>query len=58
MVRGSAEETLNPLLEAEPDRLCNAQPHERSAARRDPRVGHYERNGIRSRYISISATSG
>jgi transposase-like protein len=37
------EETLNALLEAEADRLCNAQRYERSEARRDTRAGHYER---------------
>src|SRR5262245_36179271 len=35
VVRGSVEETLNALLEAEADRLCNAQRYERSEARRD-----------------------
>jgi putative transposase len=44
VVRGSVEETLNALLDAEADRLCNAQRYERSAARRDTRTGHYERN--------------
>ena len=34
VVRGSVEETLNALLDAEADRLCNAQRYERSAARR------------------------
>jgi putative transposase len=39
------EETLNALLgRGEKDRLCNAQRYERSAARRDSRAGHYERN--------------
>jgi transposase-like protein len=44
VVRGSVEETLNALLNAEADRLCNAQRYERTAARRDTRAGHYERN--------------
>ena len=44
VVRGSVEETLNALLDAEADRLCNAQRYERSAARRDTRAGYYERN--------------
>jgi len=44
VVRGSVEETLNALLDAEADRLCNAQRYERSEARRDTRAGHYERN--------------
>src|SRR5262245_39323507 len=43
VVRGSVEDTLNALLEAEADRLCNAQRYERSEARRDTRAGHYER---------------
>ena len=43
IVRGSVEETLNALLDAEADRLCNAQRYERSEARRDTRAGHYER---------------
>src|SRR3954471_19991061 len=43
VVRGTVEETLNALLEAEADRLCNAQRYERSEARRDTRAGHYER---------------
>ncbi len=42
-VRGSVEETLNALLDAEADRLCNAQRYERSEARRDTRAGQYER---------------
>src|SRR5258708_2497429 len=41
--RGTVEETLNALLDAEADRLCNAQRYERSEARRDTRAGHYER---------------
>ena len=44
IVRGTVEETLNALLESEADRLCNAQRHERTEARRDTRAGHYERN--------------
>ena len=43
VVRGSVEETLNALLDAEADRLCKAQRYERSEARRDTRAGHYER---------------
>src|SRR5262249_9612907 len=43
VVRGTVEETLNALLDAEADRLCNAQRYERSVARRDTRAGHYER---------------
>ena len=43
VVRGTVEETLNGLLDAEADRLCNAQRYERTEARRDSRAGHYER---------------
>jgi len=43
MVRGTVEETLNALLEAEADRLCNAQRYERREARQDSRAGSYER---------------
>src|SRR4026208_1771488 len=39
VVRGTVEETLNALLDAEADRLCNAQRYERSEARRAPRAG-------------------
>src|ERR1700758_5608945 len=44
VVRGSVEETLNALLDAEADRLCNAQRYERSEDSRDTRPGHYERS--------------
>ena len=43
IVRGSVEETLNALLDAEADRLCNAGRYERSEARQDTRAGSYER---------------
>jgi transposase-like protein len=43
IVRGSVEETLNALLDAEADRLCNAERYERSEARQDTRAGNYER---------------
>ena len=43
MVRGTVEETLNGLLDAEADQLCNAQRYERTAARSDSRAGHYSR---------------
>jgi len=35
VVRSSVDETLNALLDAEADRLCDAQRYERSEARRD-----------------------
>jgi transposase-like protein len=43
MVRQSVEQTLNGLLDAEADRLCNAERYERSADRQDTRAGHYKR---------------
>jgi hypothetical protein len=43
IVRGTVEETLNAMLEAEADRLCNAERYERTQARRDQRFGSYER---------------
>jgi len=43
LVRGSVEDTLNTLLEAEADQLCNAARYERTEARRDTRAGTYER---------------
>ena len=44
VVRGSVEETLNALLEAEADQICpGAERYERSAERVDTRAGHYER---------------
>jgi transposase-like protein len=43
MVRGTVEEALNALLDAEADRLCGAARYERSEARRDTRAGSYDR---------------
>jgi putative transposase len=43
LVRGTVEETLNSLLEAEADRICNARRYARSADRQDTRAGHYQR---------------
>ena len=43
LVRGTVEETLNKLLDAEADQLCNAARYERTDARRDTRAGHYKR---------------
>ena len=39
VVRGSFEEMLNTLLNAEADRLANAARYERSEARRDTQAG-------------------
>jgi len=44
IVRGTVEETLNKLLDAEADELCGAGRYERSPERIDTRAGSYERN--------------
>ena len=43
LVRGTVEETLNKLLDAEAEQLCNAARYERTSARTDTRAGHYQR---------------
>jgi putative transposase len=43
MVRSSVEETLNALLDAEANHLCNARRYEHTEARTDQRAGHYKR---------------
>lgn len=43
MVRGTVEEALNAMLDAEADQLCGAGRYERSAGRQDTRAGSYER---------------
>lgn len=44
MVRSTVEETLNAMLDAEADQLCNAQKYERNEKRTNSRAGHYPRN--------------
>ena len=44
LVRGSVEETLNELLEAEAEKLIQAARYERNEARQRYRSGHYDRN--------------
>lgn len=44
MVRSTVEDTLNAMLDAEADQLCNAQKYERSDKRANGRAGHYQRN--------------
>jgi putative transposase len=44
LVLGTVEETLNKLLDAEADQLCNAARYERTEARKDTRAGHYKRS--------------
>ncbi len=43
VVKGTVEETLNSLLDAEADRLCQAGRYEHSEKRKDTRAGHYKR---------------
>lgn len=43
MVRSTVEETLNAMLDAEADHLCNAKRYEHTDARTDQRAGHYKR---------------
>jgi transposase-like protein len=44
MVRGTVEEALNAMLDAEADRLCGAARYERTEGRQDTRAGNYERS--------------
>jgi len=44
MVRGTVEETLKALLDAEADRLCGAGRYERTQGRQDTRAGSCERS--------------
>lgn len=43
IVRGTVEETLNGLLDAEADHLCQARRYERVDGRKDTRAGYYTR---------------
>jgi transposase-like protein len=43
MVRGTVEETLNAMLDAEADEMCKAQRYEHSPDRVDTRAGNYTR---------------
>lgn len=44
VVRSTVEQTLNDLLDAEADQLCNAKRYEHTDARSDQRAGHYTRS--------------
>lgn len=48
VVRRTVEETLNGLLDAEADRLCQAKRYERNETRVDTRAGSYERGFVTS----------
>jgi transposase-like protein len=43
MVRGTVEETLNAMLDAEADQLLRAKKYERTQERQDTRAGNYQR---------------
>lgn len=43
IVKDTVEETLNAMLDAEADRICNAERYEHTEARTDTRAGHYTR---------------
>lgn len=43
VVRSTVEQTLNNMLDAEADQLCNAEKYQRHEARTDTRAGHYQR---------------
>ena len=57
LVRGSVEDTLNALLDAEADQLCNATRYERTEARRDSRAGSYGDAIYRSMLTNRAQTS-
>jgi hypothetical protein len=42
LVRETVQETLNKMLDAEAQEMCNAQRHERTEARKDCRAGFYQ----------------
>lgn len=44
MVRGTVEEALNAMLDAEADALCGAARYERNEGRKDTRAGSYDRS--------------
>jgi transposase-like protein len=50
VVKSTVEETLNSMLDAEADRLCNAGKYEHTGERKDTRAGYYSR--------SLETTSG
>jgi putative transposase len=43
LVKGSVEDAINNLLDAEADQFCNAARYERTESRKDTRAGHYKR---------------
>jgi transposase-like protein len=43
IVRSTVEQTLNDMLDAEANQLCNAEKYQRNEARPDTRAGHYQR---------------
>lgn len=66
LVRGTVEETLNAMLDAETDTLCGAQRYKRSPDRVDTRAGSYERQfhtkagevTLKLSFLTFEATAG
>ena len=56
LVRGSVEETLNELLEAEAEKLTQAARYERNEQRQGYRSGHYNRN-LTTTFGDVTKTS-
>lgn len=53
LVRGSVEETLNELLEAEAEKLTQAARYERNEQRQDDRSSYYNRNTTTSGDVTL-----
>lgn len=53
VVKDTVEETLNKMLDAEADTLCNAEKYQHTDARKDTRSGHYQR-GLETRVGKIT----
>ncbi len=54
LVRESIEQTLNMMLDAEADQVCNAGRYERSPERKDARSGYYKRTfGTRAGEVEV-----
>ncbi len=61
LARGSVEETLNELLEAEAEKLTQAACYERSEARQGYRSGHYDRkphHHLQRRHTACATAQG
>jgi len=58
VVRGSVEETLNAMLEAEAEQLCNAGRYERTEGRRDRRCGTFRAGASSAPSATRTAAKG